>query len=74
MPSRALATAGKARLRRRDHENPGRVPMPSRALATAGKARLRRRDHENPGRVPADSDSLGDEGAIPATVRSPSPR
>jgi hypothetical protein len=51
IPSRALARAGKARLRLRVHGNPGRVPIPSRALARAGKARLRLRVHGNPGRV-----------------------
>jgi ribonuclease HII len=55
IPSRALAPAGKARLRLRDHGNPERVPMPSRALAPAGKARLRLRDHGNPERVPMPS-------------------
>ena len=45
MPSRALASAGKARLRQRDVMGTlERVPMPSRALASAGKARLRQRD------------------------------
>jgi hypothetical protein len=46
MPSRALAQAGKARLRLpTDMGTHKRVPMPSHALAQAGKARLRLRDH-----------------------------
>ena len=43
MPSCALAAAGKARFRQRDHIVS--QPKPSRALAPAGKARLRHRGH-----------------------------